>query len=111
MFGKAGIGGLMQQAQKMQENMKKAQAELAQTPVQGQAGNGLVKITATCNHVIHKIDINTDLIAQAVDDKEMLEDLILAALTDVYQQAEDLTAERMSEFTAGLPAGVGNFFK
>ena len=96
MFGKAGLGGLMQQAQKMQENMKKAQAELAQTQVNGEAGNGLVKVTATCNHVIHKIDIGPKLIAQSVDDKEI---------------AEDLTSSRMSQFTAGLPAGMGDFFK
>ncbi|SSY80483.1 YbaB/EbfC family nucleoid-associated protein [Alysiella crassa] len=111
MFGKAGLGGLMQQAQKMQENMKKAQAELAQTEVLGQAGNGLVKVTATCNHVVHKIDINQELIAQASDDKEMLEDLILAAIQDAYDKAEDLTSSRMSQFTAGLPAGMGDFFK
>ncbi len=111
MFGKAGLGGLMQQAQKMQENMKKAQAELAQTEVQGQAGNGLVKVTATCNHVVHKIDISQELIVQAADDKEMLEDLVLAAIADAYEKAEDLTSSRMSQFTAGLPAGMGDFFK
>ncbi len=111
MFGNAGLGGLMQQAQKMQENMKKAQAELAQTEVQGQAGNGLVKVTATCNHVVHKIDISQELIVQAADDKEMLEDLVLAAIADAYEKAEDLTSSRMSQFTAGLPAGMGDFFK
>ena len=111
MFGKAGLGGLMQQAQKMQENMKKAQAELAQTQVNGEAGNGLVKVTATCNHVIHKIDIDPKLIAQSVDDKAMLEDLVLAAIADAYEKAEDLTSSRMSQFTAGLPAGMGDFFK
>lgn len=111
MFGKAGIGGLMQQAQRMQENMKKAQAELAQTEVEGQAGNGLVKVTATCNHTIKKIEISPDLIAEAVDDKEMLEDLILAALSDAYQKGEQTTSQRMSQFTQGLPAGFGDFFK
>ena len=58
MFGKAGLGGLMQQAQKMQENMKKAQAELAQTEVEGQAGNGLVKVSATCSHTVTRIKIH-----------------------------------------------------
>lgn len=111
MFGKAGLGGLMKQAQQMQENMKKAQAELAQTPVEGQAGNGLVKVVATCNHVVHKLDISPELIAQAVDDKEMLEDLVLAAIGDAYEKAEEMTASRMSQFTAGLPAGMGDFFK
>lgn len=111
MFGKAGIGGLMQQAQKMQENMKQAQAQLAQTEVHGQAGNGLVKVIATCSHVIKKIDISPDLISEAADDKEMLEDLILAALQDAHSQAEQTTSQRMSQFTQGLPPGFGDFFK
>ena len=80
MFGKAGLGGLMQQAQKMQENMKKAQAELAVTEVNGEAGNGLVKVVMTCNHEVKSISISPDLIAEAAEDKEMLEDLVLAAV-------------------------------
>lgn len=111
MFGKAGLGGLMQQAQKMQENMKKAQQELAQTEVEGQAGNGLVKVVFTCSHAIRKIDISPDLIAQATDDKEMLEDLILAAIADAHEKAEATTSARMSQFTQGLPAGMSDFFK
>lgn len=62
MFGKAGLGGLMKQAQQMQENMKKAQAKLAETEIEGEAGNGLVKITMTCAHEVRKIDISPDLI-------------------------------------------------
>lgn len=111
MFGKAGLGGLMQQAQRMQENVKKAQAELAQTEVEGQAGNGLVKVAATCNHVVTKIDISPELISEAADDKEMLEDLILAALNDAYEKGESTSAARMSQFTQGLPPGFGDFFK
>lgn len=111
MFGKAGLGGLMQQAQKMQENMKKAQQELAQTEVEGQAGNGLVKVVSTCSHVIRKLDISPDLIAEAADDKEMLEDLILAAIADAHEKAEATTSARMAQFTQGLPAGMGDFFK
>lgn len=111
MFGKAGLGGLMQQAQKMQENMKKAQAELAQTEVEGQAGNGLVKVRATCSHRVTAIDISPDLISEAADDKEMLEDLILAALQDAFEQGEQTSAQRMSQFTQGLPPGVADFFK
>lgn len=111
MFGKAGLGGLMQQAQKMQENIKKAQAELAQTEVEGQAGNGLVKVVATCSHSVRRLDISEDLIAQATDDKEMLEDLILAAIQDAHDKAEAMTSARMSQFTQGLPAGMGDFFK
>ena len=109
MFGKAGLGGLMQQAQKMQENMKKAQAELAQTEVEGQAGNGLVKVTATCSHVVRKISISPDLISEAADDPEMLEDLILAAINDAHEKAA--TSAKMAQFTQGLPAGMGDFFK
>lgn len=111
MFGKAGLGGLMQQAQKMQENMKKAQAELAQTEVEGQAGNGLVKVTATCSHVVTKLSISPKLIEQAQDDAEMLEDLVMAALKDAHEKGEATVAARMSQFTQGLPPGMGDFFK
>ncbi|OSI12501.1 YbaB/EbfC family nucleoid-associated protein [Neisseria canis] len=111
MFGKAGLGGLMQQAQKMQENMKKAQAKLAVTEVTGEAGNGLVKVVMTCNHVVKSIDINPDLIAEAADDKEMLEDLVLAAVNAAGDQAEELTSKTMGAFTQGLPPGFGDFFK
>ena len=111
MFGKAGLGGLMQQAQKMQENMKKAQAELAQTEVEGQAGNGLVKVTATCSHVVRKISISPHLISEAADDPEMLEDLILAAINDAHEKGEAATSAKMAQFTQGLPAGMGDFFK
>ena len=111
MFGKAGLGGLMQQAQKMQENMKKAQAELAQTEVEGQAGNGLVKVSATCSHTVTRISISPELIAQAQDDAEMLEDLVLAALQDAHAKGEEITAACMAKFTQGLPPGMGDFFK
>ncbi|QEY26696.1 YbaB/EbfC family nucleoid-associated protein [Neisseria zalophi] len=111
MFGKAGLGGLMKQAQQMQENMKKAQAKLAETEVNGEAGNGLVKVTMTCNHVLRKIDINEELIQEAADDKEMLEDLILAAINDASAQAEETTNKTMGAFTQGLPAGMGDFFR
>ena len=104
MFGKAGLGGLMQQAQKMQE-------KLAQTEVEGQAGNGLVKVIATCSHDVRQVKISPDLIAQATDDAEMLEDLVLAALSDAYAKGEAATSARMSQFTQGLPAGMGDFFK
>ncbi len=111
MFGKAGLGGLMKQAQQMQENMKKAQAKLAETEVSGEAGNGLVKVVMTCNHVVRKIDISQDLIQEAADDKEMLEDLILAAVNDAGNKAEETTNKTMGAFTQGLPAGMGDFFR
>ena len=111
MFGKAGLGGLMKQAQQMQENMKKAQAKLADTEVGGEAGNGLVKVTMTCAHVVRKLEISEDLIKEAADDKEMLEDLVLAAVNAAHEAAEDLTSSTMGKFTQGLPGGIGDFFK
>lgn len=111
MFGKAGLGGLMKQAQQMQENMKKAQAKLAETEVSGESGNGLVKVTMTCAHVVRKIEISSDLIQEAADDKEMLEDLVLAAVNDASQKAEATTNQTMGAFTQGLPAGMGDFFR
>ncbi|MGL6047769.1 MAG: YbaB/EbfC family nucleoid-associated protein [Vogesella sp.] len=108
MFGKAGIAGLMKQAQQMQENMKKAQEELAQIDVEGQAGNGLVIVVMSCAHVTRRVIISDDLLADAKDDKDMLEDLIAAAFTDASRKAEATSSERMSGFTAGmnLPAGM-----
>ena len=111
MFGKAGLGGLMQQAQKRQENMKKAQMQLAQTEVEGQAGNGLVKVVSTCNHVVQKVSISPELIVQAADDAEMLEDLVLAAINDAHDKAESIAQAKMAQFTQGLPAGMSQFFK
>ena len=109
MFGKAGLGGLMKQAQQMQENMKKAQ--LAETEVEGEAGNGLVKVVMTCSHVVRKIDISPELIQEAADDKEMLEDLVLAAFNAASDKAEETTSKTMGAFTQGLPAGMGDFFR
>ncbi|HFB5240764.1 TPA: YbaB/EbfC family nucleoid-associated protein [Neisseria gonorrhoeae] len=111
MFGKAGLGGLMKQAQQMQENMKKAQAKLAETEIEGEAGNGLVKITMTCAHEVRKIDISPDLIQEAADDKEMLEDLILAALKSARGKAEETANKTMGAFTQDLTPGVGDFFR
>ena len=107
MFGKAGLGGLMKQAQQMQENMKKAQAKLAETEVEGEAGNGLVKVVMTCAHVVRKLEISPDLIQEAADDKEMLEDLVLAAINAASEKAEETTNKTMGAFTQGLPAGMG----
>lgn len=111
MFGKAGLGGLMKQAQQMQENMKKAQAKLADTEIGGEAGNGLVKVTMTCAHVVRKLEISEDLIKEAADDKEMLEDLVLVAINDASKKAEETANKTMGAFTQGLPAGMGDFFR
>lgn len=102
---KGGLGGLMKQAQQMQANMKKAQAELATVEVEGQAASGMVKVTMTCAHEVRRVQIADSLLA---DDKEMLEDLIAAAMNDAVKQAAAVTQQRMSGFTAGmnLPPGM-----
>ena len=101
---KGGIAGLMKQAQLMQENMKKAQEQLAQIEVEGQSGAGMVKVTMTCGHDVRRVAID----ASVIDDKEMLEDLVAAAINDAMRRVEATTQERMAGFTAGmnLPAGM-----
>ncbi len=100
-----GIGGLMKQAQKMQENMAKAQEELALMDVIGEAGAGMVKITMSCRHQVKRIHLDDSLMS---DDKEMLEDLIGAAFNDALAKVERTAQEKMSGVTGGmqLPAGM-----
>lgn len=100
---KGGLGGLMKQAQMMQENMKKAQEQLAQIEVEGQAGAGMVKIVMTCAHDVRRVSIDPSV----MDDREMLEDLVAAAVNDAIRRGEALSQEKMAGFTAGmnLPAG------
>ncbi|HRF12019.1 MAG TPA: YbaB/EbfC family nucleoid-associated protein [Candidatus Accumulibacter phosphatis] len=95
---KGGIAGLMKQAQQMQENMKKAQEELAQLEVEGQSGAGMVKVLMTGNHNVRRVTIDPSV----MDDKEMLEDLIAAALNDALRRAEEVSQQRMAGFSAGL---------
>ncbi|UXY14654.1 YbaB/EbfC family nucleoid-associated protein [Chitiniphilus purpureus] len=104
MFNKGGLGNLMQQAQKMQENMKKAQEELAQLEVEGQAGAGMVKVVMTCSHAVKRVAIDDSLLS---DDKDMLEDLIAAAFNDAARKAETTSQEKMASFTSGLPLPPG----
>ena len=101
---KGGIAGLMKQAQMMQENMKKAQEQLAQIEVEGQSGAGMVKVTMTCAHDVRRVSIDESV----MDDKEMLEDLVAAAINDAMRRVEATTQEHMAGFTAGmnLPAGM-----
>ena len=101
---KGGIAGLMKQAQQMQENMKKAQEQLAQVEVEGQSGAGMVKVTMTCAHDVRRVAIDPSV----MDDKERLEDRVAAAVTDAMRRAEQVSQERMAGFTAGLnlPAGM-----
>jgi DNA-binding YbaB/EbfC family protein len=98
------LAGLMKQAQQMQENMKKAQDELALTEVEGQAGAGLVKIVMTCRHDVKRVSIDPSLLGE---DRDMLEDLVAAAMNDAVRRAETTTQERMSGLAAGLPLPPG----
>jgi DNA-binding YbaB/EbfC family protein len=98
------IASLMQQAQKMQENIKKAQDELAEAQVQGEAGGGLVKVAMTGKKVVRKVSIDESLIKE---DRDMLEDLVAAAMNDAVNKANALKEEKMAGLTGGfdLPAG------
>ena len=102
---KGGLGNIMKQAQQMQENMQKAQAELETLEVTGESGAGLVKVTMTCRHDVKRIEIDPSLLT---DDKDMLEDLVAAAVNDANQRVEKTTQEKMSSLTAGmgLPPGI-----
>jgi len=93
------IGNMMKQAQLVQENMKQMQEKLASLEVEGQAGAGLVKVVMTCRHAVRSISIDDSLVG---DDKEMLEDLIVAALNDAVRRVESTTQEKMTELTGGL---------
>lgn len=97
---KGGMGNLMKQAQQMQENMKRAEAELATIEVEGQAGSGMVKVTMTCKHLVKRVNIDASLMG---DDKEMLEDLLVIALNDAASKADATTHQRMSGL---MPAGM-----
>ncbi|THF59286.1 YbaB/EbfC family nucleoid-associated protein [Pseudothauera rhizosphaerae] len=101
---KGGIAGLMKQAQQMQENMKKMQDQLGSIEVEGQAGAGMVKVLMTCKHDVRRVTIDDSV----MDDKEMLEDLVAAALNDAVRKVETTTQEKMAGFTAGLnlPPGM-----
>ncbi|MCX7627587.1 MAG: YbaB/EbfC family nucleoid-associated protein [Methylophilaceae bacterium] len=101
---KGGLGNLVKQAQRMQENMAKAQQELATTEVEGQAGNGLVKVLMTCNYQVRRVILDPGILA---DDKEMLEDLVAAAFNDAARKVEAVTQEKMGRITAGMPMPAG----
>jgi DNA-binding YbaB/EbfC family protein len=98
------LAGLMKQAQQMQEDMKKMQEQLAQVEVEGQSGAGLVKVTVTCRNDVKRIAIDPSLLS---DDKDMLEDLIVAAMNDALRKAEQTASEKMGSVTAGLPLPPG----
>ena len=102
---KGGLAGLMKQAQQMQENMNKMQEQLATMEVEGQSGAGLVKVVMTCRHDVKRVTIDPSLLQ---DDKEMLEDLIAAAVNDAVRRVEATVQEKMAGVTAGLllPPGL-----
>ena len=95
---KGGIGGLMKQAQKMQEDMQKAQAEIAKMEVTGQSGGGMISVVMTGRHDIRRVRIDDSL----MDDKEMLEDLFAAAVNDAVRQVEQNSKGKMSGMADGL---------
>jgi DNA-binding YbaB/EbfC family protein len=96
---RGGIGNILKQAQAMQENLKKAQEELAKVEVTGAAGGGLVAVTMSGRHDVRKVQIDPSLLQE---DKEVLEDLIAAAINDAVRKVEQTAQERMSGLTAGL---------
>ena len=101
---KGNIGQMMKQAQMMQENMKRLQEQLGSLEVEGQSGSGMVKVTMTCKHEMRRVSIDPSLTA----DREMLEDLLVAAFNDAARKVEETVSEKMSSLTAGLglPAGM-----
>jgi nucleoid-associated protein EbfC len=101
---KGQLAGLMQQAQKMQENMKRLQDELAQIEVEGQSGAGMVKVVMTCKYQVRRVTIAPSLVG---DDKDMLEDLVAAAVNDAVRRAEETSQQKMASVTAGMPLPPG----
>jgi DNA-binding YbaB/EbfC family protein len=101
---KGAIGNLMKQAQQMQENMRRMQEQLATLEVEGQAGAGLVKVTMTCRHDVKRVSIDPSVVG---DDRELLEDLLAAAVNDAVRKVESTVQERMGAMSAGmgLPPG------
>jgi len=104
MMNKNQLAGLMKQAQQMQENMQRAQEELARTEVEGQSGAVLVKITMTCRHDVKRVSIDPSLLGE---DRDMLEDLVAAAFNDALRRAEATTQEKLGGLTAGMPLPPG----
>jgi DNA-binding YbaB/EbfC family protein len=98
------LGGLMKQMQQMQDNLKRAQDELAQTEVEGESGAGLVKVVMTCKYDVRRVSIDPSLMG---DDRDMLEDLVAAAFNDATRRAEQTTQQKMGALTAGMPIPPG----
>ena len=101
---KGGLGNIMKQAQRMQEELQKAQERLAQEEVTGEAGGGMVKVVMNGKHEVRRVEIDPSLLQ---DEKEMLEDLIAAAMNDAVHRVAEKTQESMSGITSGLPLPPG----
>lgn len=101
---KGGIGNLLKQAQKMQDELARTQERLAQEEVVGESGGGMVRVTMNGKHEVKRVEIDPTLMG---DDKEMLEDLVTAAMNDALRRAEQTASERMASVTAGLPLPPG----
>jgi DNA-binding YbaB/EbfC family protein len=104
MFNKGQLAGLMKQAQAMQDNLKKAQDELANIEVEGESGSGMVKVLMTCKHNVRRVTIDPSLLA---DDKDLLEDLVAAAFNDAVRKVEVTSEQKMGKITAGMPGLPG----
>lgn len=96
---KGGLGNLMKQAQAMQENLRRAQEELARVEVTGTAAGGLVSVTMTCRHDVKRVQLDGSLLQ---DDKEVLEDLIAAAVNDAVRKVEKTSQEKLAGLASGL---------
>lgn len=96
---KGGLGNLMKQAQAMQENLKSAQEELANVEVEGQSGGGMVRVKVSCRHDVRGVSIDDALLG---DDKDVLEDLLAAAMNDATQKIEQISKEKLGGLTSGL---------
>jgi len=103
---KGNMGNLMKQAQQLQENMQRAQAEIAKMEVTGEAGGGMAKVVMTGKHEVRRVTLDASIVSS--DDKEMLEDLIAAAVNDAVQKVERTSADKMSSLMGGmnLPPGM-----
>ncbi len=104
MMNKGQLAGLMKQAQQMQETMRKMQEQLATIEIEGQSGAGMVKVVMTCRYDVKRVVIDPSLLA---DDKEMLEDLVAAAVNDAVRRVESTVQEKMAGVTGGLPLPPG----
>ncbi len=105
MFGKGGMGNIMKQAQQMQDKMAKMQEDIAKMEVVGESGAGLVKVTMLGSHNVKRVELDDSLME---DDKDMIEDLLAAAVNDAVRRVEEMNKEQMSKMTAGmgLPPGM-----